>query len=231
MSKENTVLECFNHPEFLKKYSKGVRIYSSGYDLMHRLVIQLLSEKLPYEGHVVVLGAGGGQELMSMCEARQTWRFTAIDPANAMLDQAKTALGEDAGRVEWIYGKIEDAPNGPYDAATCLLTLHAIPDDGSKLSVVKELRKRMKSGSPLLVVDSIVGATPEQKEMDSKRYIQFAVDSGIPRKEAEETRKMMEANSYTISLQREEELFQEGGFHRLQLFFAALSWTGWIMYA
>ena len=231
MSNEDTILERFNRPEFIKDYAKGVRAYSSGYDLMHRLVIQLLSEKLPYEGHVVVLGAGGGQELKSMCKARPTWKFTAIDPANAMLDQAKATLGGDAERVEWIYGKIEDAPKGPYDAATCLLTLHAIPDDGSKLSAVKNLRKRLKSESPLLVVDSIVGATPEQKEKDANRYIQYAVDSGIPREEAEETRKLMESNAHAVSLLREEELFREGGFHHVQLFFAALSWTGWIMYS
>lgn len=82
----------------------------------------LLAERAPADAQV--LGAGGGLELQALAKAQPGWRFTGVDPAGPMLDLARETLGEDAERVELVEGYIDAAPAGPFDAATCLLTIH-----------------------------------------------------------------------------------------------------------
>ncbi|MFP3481047.1 class I SAM-dependent methyltransferase, partial [Burkholderia sp. SIMBA_057] len=70
------------------------------------------------------LGAGGGLELKALADAHPHWRFVGVDPAAEMLRLAERTLGPHMDRVELVEGYIDDAPEGPFDAATCLLTLH-----------------------------------------------------------------------------------------------------------
>ncbi len=78
---------------------------------------------------VLVLGAGGGLELKALAEAEPRWNFVGVDPALAMLKLAEQTLGPFNARVQLQQGYIDDAPDGPFDAATCLLTLHFLDAD------------------------------------------------------------------------------------------------------
>jgi tRNA (cmo5U34)-methyltransferase len=64
-----------------------------------------------------------------MAEAQPTWRFTGVDPSPAMLDLARQTLAPFADRVDLIQGSIDQAPLGPFDGATCLLTLRHLDRD------------------------------------------------------------------------------------------------------
>ncbi|WP_434803260.1 class I SAM-dependent methyltransferase [Paracidovorax avenae] len=47
-------------------------------------------------------------------------------------------------------GYIDSAPEGPFDGATCLLTLHFLPT-AERLRTLQQLRARLKPGAPLVV--------------------------------------------------------------------------------
>mgnify|MGYP003343289584 CR=1 FL=1 len=47
-----------------------------------------------------------------------------LSPLAARLRLAARTVGDAMDRVELVEGVIDDAPEGPFDAATCLLTLH-----------------------------------------------------------------------------------------------------------
>ncbi len=73
---------------------------------------------------MLVLGAGGGLELKAFAHAHSGWTFDGIDPSAEMLKLAAQTLGPLASRARLHQGYIDEAPEGPFDAATCLLTLH-----------------------------------------------------------------------------------------------------------
>jgi tRNA (cmo5U34)-methyltransferase len=219
----------FNDRENARNYSAGGPAnFMPGFFLMHRLVVQLLSERAPEDARVLVLGAGGGFELKAFCEARPGWRYAGVDPAGAMLEQAKEVLGGNAGRVEWIEGYAADAPAGPFDAATCLLTLHMIRDDGGKLDVLREIRRRLKPGAPFALVDNCGDPAAPGYERWMDRYSQFARDCGVDAEMVAKARASVEASGTMVSAAREEELLREAGFRDIELFYTALSWRGWI---
>ena len=82
--------------------------------------------------------------------AHPTWHFTGVDPSLPMLQQAQQYLGAASTRVEWVCGTIDDlpVPSSLFDAATCLMTLHMLKDDGTKLRTLQAMRARMKTGAP-----------------------------------------------------------------------------------
>ena len=116
--------EMFSDRERIAHYADGPRRFTPGIDAVHRMTAILLAEHAPADAHVLVLGAGGGLELKALADAQCNWRFTGVDPAGPMLELARDAMGEDMNRVDLIEGYIDAAPAGPFDAATCLLTLH-----------------------------------------------------------------------------------------------------------
>ncbi len=223
----------FDDPEFVQRYTEGPGRFVPGYAIMQRMVAQLIAETIGEEGELLVLGAGGGLEIEALARMHPRWRFVGVDPARAMLDAARErakACGA-AERSRWIEGFVFDAPAGPFDAATCLLTLHFAPDDGSKLATLRALRERLAPGAPLALVDLCMdkGALTFQRDLD--RYERFALESGAGPDDVVGTVARVKAILNTVASEREEALLREAGFGDVTLFFAGLSWRGWIAYA
>ncbi|SJZ77162.1 tRNA (cmo5U34)-methyltransferase [Lysobacter spongiicola DSM 21749] len=60
----------FNDPSAATHYIEGVIKKVPGLAALHRMSALLLAEVVPEDGHVLVLGAGGGLELSALAEAR-----------------------------------------------------------------------------------------------------------------------------------------------------------------
>lgn len=215
-----------------KTYASGSpALFCPGYEVMQELTHQLILETTPKGGNVLVLGAGGGIELKRFAQLEPSWRFAAVDPSPEMLSVAKDALAEDADRVEWFETYIPDAPAGPFDSATCLLTLHLISDGGDKLEALKAIRNRLKPGGALAVVDNCYDKSSPDFKKWMDRFVQQARLKGAPEEMLGMVRQGNTEKGESVSPERESELFAEAGFTDVDLYYAALSWRGWIMRA
>lgn len=112
----------FSDPEFVSQYAKGPPRFVPGYSDLHRMLTLLLAESVPRDARILVVGAGGGLELKSFAGSQPEWTYDGVDPAAEMLKLAKQTLGPLASRAQLHEGYINDAPEGPFDGATCLLT-------------------------------------------------------------------------------------------------------------
>lgn len=209
--------------------------YVPGYEALLRMTSQVVAEAAPAAGTVLVLGAGGGLEIEALSRTSPEWRFVAVDPDETMLDAARERVRQSGvdSRVTWVSGLIFDAPSDVVcDAATCLLTLHFVPDDGAKLATLRAVRERLRPGAPLLLTDvSLDRATPDF-ELWLKRYFEFGVRGGIEPENMEEAIARIRDGEdvHVISPQRTEALLAEAGFSKCELFYAAFVWRGWIAY-
>ncbi len=96
-----------------------------------------------------------------------------------MLDMARTVAGPAAGdRLTLIEGTVLDAPLGPFDAATCILVLHVIPDDGTKARTLENVHRRLKPGAPFVLVDQCIDRSAPDFEQRVERYGAYALASG-----------------------------------------------------
>ena len=219
----------YDDPEFVRRYAQGPVAFVPGYEHMQRMAAQLIRERIGGTGEVLVLGAGGGLELEAFSSRCPHWTFVGVDPAAEMLKaaQQRVSLAGAAERVRWHHGEIFDAPPGPFDAATCLLTLHFVADDGAKQRTLAEVHKRLKPGAPFVLVDLCIDLASPGAAVALARYRDFALESGADPGQVDETCGRLTTVLKLVGAERDEALLRACGFSQLELFYAAHSWRGW----
>jgi len=190
----------------------------------------LLAERAPKDARVLVLGAGGGLELRALADAQPHWTFTAVDPAGAMLDEARRVLGPDAARVTFCEGYVDDAPAGPFDAATCLLTLHFL-DVAERTRPIREVHRRLKPGAPFVAAHASFPQDSGARALWLSRHAAFALASGADPEQVRKMRAALDAHLPMLSPGQDEGILREAGFADVALFYAAFIWRGWVAYA
>lgn len=225
-----SLLAAFNDPEHAKRYSEGPQRFIPGFTDLHRMTAILLAERAPEDGHILVLGAGGGLELRALAQAHPGWTFVGVDPAAAMLEEARRLLGPDASRVTFCEGYIDDAPEGPFDAAACLLTLHFL-DAEERTRTLRELHRRLKPGAPFVAAHSSFPQRDGVRALWLSRYAAFALASGGDPAQVQKMCETIEAHVPMLDPERDEAILREAGFSDVSLFYAAFTWRGWVGYA
>ncbi|MBT2372553.1 class I SAM-dependent methyltransferase [Pseudomonas fluorescens] len=219
----------FSDPDAVARYAEGPVRLVPGFDSLQRMTTLLLRESVPPAGDVLVLGAGGGLELKRFADSEPGWRFVGVDPSAEMLKLAQATLGPLAARVELHEGYIDTAPDGPFDGATCLLTLHFIPAE-ERLRTLKEIWHRLLPGAPLVVAHHSFPQSPDEKARWLKRYAAYAVDSGVPASDAQRAIAAISAQLPVLAPEADEELLRAAGFEGIELFYAGFSFKGWVAY-
>lgn len=223
----------YEDPEVVRRYAQGPYAFVPAFEHMQRMAAQLIREGIGSTGEVLVLGAGGGLELEAFASRCPQWKFVGVEPAEEMLRAAKerVILADASERVEWHHGYIFDAPLGPFDAATCLLTLHFVPDDGAKERTLAEVQKRLKPGAPFVLVDLCIDLASPDSAIALNRYRDFALESGADPALVKTTCGRLTNVLRMVSSARNEELLRMSGFTAVELFYAGLSWRGWCAFA
>lgn len=211
---------------------KGPPAFMPGHAGLMQMIGVLLGETMPGDGTILVIGAGGGLETRYLAEVEAQWRFVGVDPAAPMLDLARATIGDVAGdRLVLIEGRVADAPEGPFDAATCILVLGLVPDDGAKLELLQQARRRLKPNSPFILVDQCLDRNEVHFTKRLDRYAAYARRSGITDDVVADARAGVAALASIVPWHRNEQLLAEAGFNETELFYLGMAWRGWLSYA
>lgn len=223
----------FADPEFVARYvEQGPAAFMPGHAGVLQMAGVLLAETVARDGVVLVVGAGGGLDTRALAQVEPGWRFVGVDPSPKMLELARVVVGPDIGsRLELIEGVVTDAPDGPFDAATLILVLGMIPDDGSKLALLREIRRRLRPGAPFVVVDRCDDRDGPDFRRNIDRYAAYARASGVPAETVAGAYTSQKANPGLVPAERNEALLNEAGFVGLEPFYRGMQWRGWIAYA
>ena len=220
-------MSSFNDADAVAHYAQGPVRQVPGFHALHRMAELLLAESVPDDGRVLVLGAGGGLELKAFADARPGWRFVGVDPSAPMLQLAERTAAAHASRMDFIHGEIDAAPAGPFDGATCLLTLHFLTVE-QRLHALGQLRERLKPGAPLVVAHHSIAQEPQAKSRWLHRYASFATSSGIAQDAARRAAESMGSRLPMLSPEEDEALLVRAGFTTPEMFYAAFTFRGWV---
>jgi tRNA (cmo5U34)-methyltransferase len=224
----NMSLQPFSDPEAVARYTEGPPRFVPGFADLHDMAAILLAERTPQQARVLVLGAGGGLELKTFAEKQSGWTFDGIDPSAEMLKLAGQTLGALAPRVQLHQGYIDDAPAGPFDAATCLLTLHFLAPP-ERQRTLRQIHARLKPRAPFVSVHS--SFPQNRREHWLARYAAFSVVRGNDPGQAANAAQAIDSHLHLLSPEQDETLLRDAGFSDIDLFYAAFTWRGWIAYA
>jgi tRNA (cmo5U34)-methyltransferase len=166
-------------------------------------------------------GQAAGWSSKTFAEDRPGWSFDGVDPSAEMLKLAQRTLGPFAPRAILHQGYISDAPIGPFDAATCLLTLHFLTLE-ERQRTTAEVHRRLKPGAPFVVAHFCI---PQDER--SVWLSRFAAYAGIDPDRAA----TIDSHLTILSPEQDEALLCEAGFSNVSLFYAGFTFRGWVGYA
>ncbi|HEX7654721.1 MAG TPA: methyltransferase domain-containing protein [Verrucomicrobiae bacterium] len=220
----------FEDAQAVARYAEGPPRLVPGFSDLQRMARHLIAEKVSATARLLILGAGGGLEIQAFATAQPGWEFDGVDPSTEMLKLAATATASFGPRVRLQQGYIEQAPAGPFDAATCLLTLHFVPSS-QRVRTLREIQQRLKPGAPLVVAHMSFPQGPGQRAEWLARYVAFGVGSGIDPVNARRAAEKIDKELTILTPEADEADLRAAGFQRVDLFYTGFCFRGWVAYA
>jgi tRNA (cmo5U34)-methyltransferase len=227
----STPANSFDDPLHVDSSAERVAKMVPAYRDVHRMAAVLIDECVPPDARILVLGAGGGLETKAFAQTHPGWTFDAVDPADAMLELATKILGPYASRVRMHRGYIDDAPPGPFAAATSLLTLHFLAPEERRRTVA-QVRRRLEPGAPFVVMHlSFPQRDDAERELWMGRHAANLAASGVAPADAEKARTAIASAVPVLPPEEDRAILQDAGFTGVTEFFSAFTFRGWVGYA
>ncbi|MEK8128226.1 class I SAM-dependent methyltransferase [Paenibacillus filicis] len=211
--------------------SRKIPGYEQLYEQMDRLLAAILEEQGETSPpRLLVVGAGGGQELVTLGTRHPEWRLTGIDPSAPMREMAQRRIAVHglAGRISLLPGTVDHLPaSDPYDAVTCMLVLHFVQGNQEKLALLKSISEKLKPGMPLFLasINGVADSPPFALQM--KAWKRHMLDNGIPLEDWERFEASIGVETDPVDSVELEELLLEAGFEQLSRFFGSFLIEGY----
>ncbi len=174
---------------------------------------------------ILVAGCGNGNEIESLVKADQDWQVLGIDTSPDMLIQAREQL-DNLSNVQLVEGLVSDlAKSEKFNAATLLLVLHFLEDNGEKLKILKDISDRLVPDAPFVLLD----ITGNESEMDvNVGILKSLLPNSLDPEKMNERLRRIRHDLFPISEERLSELCVEAGFQAPVRFFQSAMYMGWI---
>lgn len=210
------------------QYDDTISKLVPGYEAIFQMAQAHLQARLTSPAEVLIVGAGSGKELITFGPLHPAWSLTGVDPSANMLAVARAKIAQYnlQERVKLFQGLVADLPDTPaFDAATCILVMHFLPDDGTKLALLSSIAARLKPGAEFILVD-IFGGRDFVRELGPVWRL-HGEQMGLPTETVQRLEKAQN-EFHSISETRTLELLEQVGFEKARRFYTALVYCGWV---
>lgn len=215
-------IELFEQQRALD-YNQFVERWIPGYHYFLNILPKLFHQA---EGdNLLVAGCGTGNEINAFVKDAKHWRITGVDPSPYMIAQAQERFLKDAD-ITLVSGTVADLDATIcFNAATLLLVLHFLKDDGHKLQLLKDIAQRLNRHAPFVLLD-VTGDVTEIKQ--NLPILQSLLPDGIPVEEIQMRMNRIENELHLVAATRLIALLQEAGFEKPVQFYQTSIYKGWI---
>lgn len=219
-------------PVHTAQYDRSIRLFTAGYESMFLMSYAFLHSMIPEDAELLVVGAGTGMEICTFGKLNPRWKFMGVDPSAEMLSIArrKTDEANISDRVKLFNGYTHDlAETETYDAATCVLVMHFLPDDGAKLQLLKSIAAHLKSGAPLVLVDGFGAPGSDQFRQTVTAWKLYVKAQGVDPQMVEDgfNGQILKRLQF-VPEERIKSLLKVAGFENPSRFFTGFLYGGWV---
>lgn len=254
INEEQTAAEMnWDHPQ-ASRYPETIAAKIPGYANLYEMGVKLLGAALDptHRGkkraaHLLIAGAGGGQELETFGLAETDWTFTGVDPSAVMLERARRRIEESsiAARTRLVLGELKDRSDKhseqagddyspldtrQYDAAACMLVLHFIRGIEAKKQHLQAVADRLKPGAPFLFASLNADFDSPAYPVVIEAWRTHMLSQGVTEEDWLRFANSLGPQSDPIPSSVVEQLLEECGFRHAKRYFGAFLIDGWLAF-
>ena len=136
-------------------YDERNAVWAPEAEALHSLMRVVLAP-LPAQARILCVGVGTGADILALAPTFPDWRFTAVEPAPAMLDVCRARLKANglSARCDFHAGFLDTlAPCEPFDGATCLLVSQFILQPQERSQFFGQIARRLRPQGILVHAD------------------------------------------------------------------------------
>jgi tRNA (cmo5U34)-methyltransferase len=215
------------------RYDEWIRKTIPGYEALHDMAMFFIETGMEDAGRsrLLIVGSGTGMEISHFAERNPGWTFTGVDPSpemNAIAASRFERLGV-SDRADLHTGYTHELPQSePFDAATLMLVMHFLPDDGAKLALLESIAERLKPGAPFILADLYADRSSPgfSRCIEAWRSRQSA--AGMDGEDLEKMFDDVRENIHFVPEERIMALLERAGFVETSRIFTAMLFGGWV---
>jgi len=221
-------------PVRVEEYDKSIRLFCGAYEEMFKLSHSCLRARLPERAKILVVGAGTGMEICEFAPLNPGWSFCAVDPSENMLNLMTRKLSERniTNCVDIRKGYVDNIENEEvFDGATCILVMHFLKDDGSKLALLESIGRRLKHGAPCVLIDGFGEPGSAEFEEIKASWKHYPIIHGVSSEAVENAfREVIMKMVQFVPESRILELLRAAGFTGTFKYYSGFLYGGWMSY-
>ncbi|MFZ3196722.1 MAG: class I SAM-dependent methyltransferase [Bacillus mycoides] len=218
----------------VNSYEQRIPCKIPGYYNLYEMMNHFLFTTLPKENmnpNFLVIGAGGGQEILSIGKQNSNFYFTGVDPSESMLQLAKKRIESEGiqNQIHFVHGTVHSLLTNPlFDAATCMLVLHFIPTIKEKKELLNEISSRLKPGAPFFL--STINGVPHTSMFSAQlnAWRNHMIQNQIPLEDWNRFENSFETEIFPISETNLLAIMKECGFTQINRFFTSFLIDGYV---
>lgn len=216
--------------DFALEYDEIIHKIIPGYEVIYELIYHLFTDSLNEKAKILIAGAGSGKEILKLSKGNPGWKFVGFDPAKKMLSIAKKKLEafKIKNDVKLVQGLVDKIGYTDFDAATSILVMHFLPDDGTKSLYLKGISERLKPGAKLVLVDLEGNINSGEYKTLNNAWKQQQLASRNDDEQVLQEFMVRAKEVNFIPQSRIESLFSDAGFFNIHKFFKAYLFAGYV---
>ena len=216
--------------QWSNEYDDSAHKIIPAYHAIYELTRHLLRDRLSIQARILVAGAGTGKEVIDCSQNNPNWSFIGFDPSEQMLAIArkKVAAASLESKISLVRGRIEDVAENDFDAATAILVMHFLPDDGTKFNFLKTIADKLKPGAPIVLVDLEGKIGSDEYHVLNAAWKNQQLFTRPENDRINEEFAIREKEVHFIPQERLELLFEKAGFITIHKFFKAYLFGGYV---
>ena len=211
-------------------YDEKIRKVIRGYNEMHDLSYYLLKDNLPENAKILVSGIGTGHEAITYAENQKSWSIVGFDPTKEMVTSSKNKISQLrlSNRIIVVEGKIENIKENNFDAATSILVMQFLKDNGDKENYLKNISEKLKEGGKLILIDLEGQKKSEKYKILLSAWKSHQYDTREDKDQIDKDFSHVDTDLQFIPEERIIELLKSSGFTKNYKFYQSYLFGGYI---